>query len=164
MKFQCKFEAEDYVEAYKTYAKRGSRRWLTRYLWALAILLFLIGALGSFGPKSSPLSALPLFLFSAFLIFYATAVWRRAGRRAFSGRPELAQEYAVDIDDSGIAFSGSISQMHWTWAAFTKFGEADKLFLAYLSPCAFVILPKRILGPEQAGQLRELLRQKLPNG
>jgi hypothetical protein len=124
--------------------------------------LFLIGALGSFGPKSSPWSALPLFLFSAFLIFYATAIWTRAGRRAFNGRPELAQEYTVDIDDSGIAFRGSISQMHWTWAAFIKFAEAEKVFLAYLSPCAFVILPKRVPGPGQVDELRELLRQKLP--
>ena len=162
MRFQCKYEAEDYVQGYTTYARRGSRRWMGRYLWVLATFMLLLALLASFGPSSSVRSALPAYLISALMIYYATTVWKRAGRRAFTGRPELAQEYTVDIDEAGMAFSGPISQVHWTWAAFIKFVEGERLFLAYLSPCAFVILPKRMLGSGQAEQLRELLNQKLP--
>jgi hypothetical protein len=164
MRLQCKYTAEDYIQGYKTYARRGPRRWATRFCWAMAILVFLIGLLGSFGPKASFWSALPLFLLAAFWVYYANAVWSRAGRRAFSGRPELAQEYTIEADESGVVFSGAISRMQWSWAAFIKFAESKKLFLTYLSPCVFVILPKRILSPGETDQLRELLRQKLPNG
>jgi|SRR5208282_4943230 YcxB-like protein len=162
MRFQCKYEVDDYVVGYKTYARRGRRKWTTRFLWAMGIGGFAIGIFGSIGPKSTVGPAIPLFLISAYVIYLAATVWARAGRRSFSGRPELAQEYTVDIDDSGVAFNGPISASKWTWPAFIKQLEADKIFLAYLSPCAFVILPKRVLGPGQSDQLRELLRQKLP--
>ena len=162
MQVQCKYTAEDYIQGYKTYARRGPRRWVTRFCWAMMIVVLFIGLLGSFGPKSSFLSAMPLFLLAVFWFYYATSVWSRAGRRAFSGRPELAQDYTVDANESGVVFSGTISRMQWSWAAFIKFAESEKLFLIYLSPCAFVILPKRILSPGETDHFRELLRQKLP--
>jgi hypothetical protein len=162
MRFQCKYELGDYVEGYKAYAVCSSRRWLTRYLWAISIFLLLIGALGIRGPKGSVAAALPAILLGAFGLYYAATVWKRAGRRSFSGRPELTQESVVDAGDSGITFDGPISKMQWTWAAFVKFAETDKLFLAYLSPCSFIIFPKRMLTPGTADELRELLRQKLP--
>ncbi len=162
MRFQCKYEAEDYVQGYKTYARRGPRKWASRLLWAMAIAGVALGILGSIGPKGSIGPAVPLFLISAYLFYSASTVWSRAGRRAFSGRPELAQEYTVDIDDAGVAFNGSISRMQWRWAAFVKFIEAEKLFLAFLSPCAFVILPKRLLATDQSDEIRRLLSRKLP--
>jgi hypothetical protein len=162
MRFPCKYEANDYVEGYKTYASRSSRRWLTRYLWVMSIFLLAIAVLGSRGPNGNIGAAVPAFLIGGFCLYIAATVWKRAGRRSFNGRPELAQDYVVDADESGIAFNGPVSQMRWTWPAFIRFVEADKLFLAYLSPCAFVILPKRVLETGQADQLRELLRQKLP--
>jgi hypothetical protein len=162
MRFQCKYQVEDYIRAYKTYAQRGSRKWTTRLLWAIGIAGFLIAFFGSIGPKGKIGPALPLFFISAYLIYLASSIWAKAGRRAFSSRPELGQEFSVDIGDSGIVFDGPISGMRWTWPAFVKFIEAKDLFLAYLSPCAFVILPKRILGPGETDQVREVLLQKLP--
>jgi hypothetical protein len=127
----------------------------------MAILGILIGLFGSIGPGGSIGPAVPLFLISAYLVYSASTVWARAGRRAFSGRPELNQEYDVEISDSGVVFDGPISGTRWTWPAFIKFAETGELFLAYLSPCAFVILPKRLLASEQAVSLGVLLRQKL---
>jgi hypothetical protein len=162
MTFQCRYTAEDYVNGYTAYAARSSRRWLTRLCWTLMALMLILAIFGSLGPHGNLASAMPLFLLTGFWFYLAIGMWKRAGRRASSGRPELAQDYSVGADDSGIVFDGSISQMHWTWAAFIKFAEANEIFLAYLSPCAFVILPKRVLGPGQVDELRELLRKKLP--
>jgi hypothetical protein len=162
MRFQCKYEADDYIQGYRTYARRGPRKWTTRLLWAMAIAGIVIGILGSIGPKGSIGPAVPLFLIAAYLCYSATMVWAKAGRRAFSGRPELAQEFTVEVDESGIRFNGPISQLRWSWAAFVKYIEADKLFLAYLSPCAFVILPKRVLRSGESDELRALLADKLP--
>ena len=122
----------------------------------------LIGVLGGIGPKASTGPAVPLFLISAYLIYCASPVWARAGRCAFSGRPELAQECTVDIDEAGIAFNRPISRAQWTWPAFIKSIEAEHVFLAYLSPCAFVILAKKLLESGQSNELRELLSRKLP--
>jgi hypothetical protein len=162
MTFRCKYLVEDYVKGYTAYARRSSRRWLTRILWTMAILILAIGLLGSLGPRPSSWSPLPLYFLAAFWFYYAITVWKRAGGRAFAGRPELAQEYTVDFDENGVAFAGPISQTRWTWPAFIKFVEAEKVFLVHLSPCAFVILPKRLLTNEQADQLRAMLMQKLP--
>ena len=163
MNFPCKYQAEDYIRAYKAYARLGPRKWTTRLLWAMGIAGMLICILGSVGPQAKLAPAIPLFLISAYLIYVASTVWAKAGRRAFSGRPELAQDYTVDISDSGIVFDGPISGTRWTWPAFVKFAETKDLFLAYLSPCAFVILPKRVLGAGQADELGSVLRQKLPS-
>ena len=163
MKFACKYEAEDYIRAYKAYARLGSRKWATRLLWSMGIAGILIGVFGSIGPKGSIGPAVPLFLISGYLIYAGSTVWARAGRRAFAGRPELTQNYTVDISDIGIVFDGPISGARWTWPAFLKFAETKDLFLAYLSPCAFVILPKRVLGAAQADELGSVLRQKLPS-
>lgn len=162
MKFRCKYEAEDYVTGYKAYARLGSRKWTTRLLWAMAIIGTSIGILGSMAPKASIGPAVPLFLISGYLVYSASTIWARAGRRAFSKRPELAQEFDVDISDVGIIFEGPISGTRWTWQAFIKFAETKQLFLTYLSPCAFVILPKRLLGSDQVDALRVTLQKKLP--
>jgi hypothetical protein len=162
MTFQFKYEVQDYVRGYQTYAARGSRRWVTWFSWALGVFMLLMAISGSTGPKGNFVSALPAFLLAAVWFYFATSIWKRAARRAYRGRPELAQEFKVDIGDTGIFFDGPISAMRWTWPAFVRFTESKDLFLAYLSPCAFVILPKRMLGPGQTDQLRELLRQKLP--
>jgi hypothetical protein len=163
MTFQLKYEVQDYVCGYQTYAARGSRRWVTWFYWALGVFMLLVAISASLGPKGSFASALPAFLFSAFCFYLATNIWKRAARRSFRGRPELAQEFKVDIGDSGIFFEGPISAMRWTWFAFVRFTESNDLFLAYLSPCAFVIFPKRLLDASQTNELRELLRRKLPS-
>ena len=112
-------------------------------------------------PKSNKSSALPPLAFGMLCIYYAMTVWKRAARRSFSSRPELSQEFSVNVDESGINFDGQISKLQWTWQAFTKFGEANKLYLAYLSPCVFVILPKRVLNSNGTDELRALLQQHL---
>jgi hypothetical protein len=162
MTFKCKYLAEDYIRAYRTYAATSSRRWIGRFCWVMAVLMLFIAVVGSFAPKAKLSTAIPLFLLAAMWIYLATALWGRAGRRAFVGRPELAQDYEVNVDESGIAFNGPITKHYWSWPAFTKFTESNETFLAYLSPCAFVIFPKRILGSEQIDHFREFLRQKLP--
>lgn len=161
MTFQCKYEAQDYVQAYPMQTGVPADG-LPASPWAMAVLLLLAAAFGSFGPKTRGVSALPMFLVAAFWLYCATGLWRRAGQRAFSGRPELAQAYQVEVSDSGIVFDGPISSSRWTWPAFVKFIESKDVFLAFLSPCTFVIFPKRLLAPGQPDQLRELLRQKLP--
>jgi hypothetical protein len=163
MTFSLKYEVQDFVRAYEAYAARSPRRWFTRFGWTVAIVLILIGILGSTGPKGNFATAAPAFLLAGFWFYFATTVWKRAGRRSYSGRPELTQEYKVGIDDAGIVFDGPISGARWTWAVFVKFLESNETFLVYLSPCAFVILPKRSLSPGQADQLRELLKEKLPS-
>jgi hypothetical protein len=162
MTFVCTYQAEDYVNGFTAYAKRSSRRWLTRIFWVMAVVMLSIGLLGTFGSRPDSWSPLPLYVLAALWVYYAMTIWKRAGRRAFAGRPELTQEYTVDVDETGVAFVGPISQNRWTWPAFIKFVEGDKVFLVHLSPCAFVILPKRLLTNEQAEQLRTLLVQKLP--
>ena len=84
-------------------------------------------------PKGSLSLALPMFLISLMWLFFARQWWRSAGRRAFSNRPELQQEYLVQVDERGIRFDGSISSFGWTWPAFTAFTESEKIFLVFVS-------------------------------
>jgi hypothetical protein len=43
-----------------------------------------------------------------------------------------------------------------------RFSENGKVFLVYLAPSKFMVLPKRVFQPGQADELRALLQRKLP--
>jgi len=162
MILQCKFTVEDYVAAYTTFARRGSRLWMSRLCLSAGIGSLLFGIWLTTLPKGSFSLALPMFLVSLMWLFFGRPWWRSAGRRAFSNRPELQQEYVVHVDEQGIRFEGPISSFGWTWPAFTGFAESEKIFLVFVSRYAFAILPKRIFGAGEADQFREVLRQKFP--
>ncbi len=162
MILHCKFTVDDYVAAYRTFAQKGARIWMSRVCLLAGAGSFLFGIWLMSLPKGSFSLALPMFLISVMWLFFGRPWWRSAGRRAFSNRPELQQEYAVRVDDQGIRFEGAISSFGWTWPAFTGSAESEKVFLVFVSRSAFAILPKRIFGPGEADQFREILRQKLP--
>ena len=162
MILQCKFTVEDYVAAYRTFAQRGARLWMSRVCLFAGIGSLLFGVWLTTLPKGSFSLALPMFLISLMWLFFGRPWWRSAGRRAFSNRPELQQEYVVHVDEQGIRFDGPISTFGWTWPAFTGSAESEKIFLVFVSRYAFAILPKRIFGAGEADQFREILRQKLP--
>jgi hypothetical protein len=121
-----------------------------------------MGVLVAIAPKNSFSNSVPLLFLGVLWIYLGTAMWKRAGLRSFSGRPELKQEYSVSVDESGVRFAGPISSSHWTWPAFVGFLEGKTTLLLMLSPCAFAIFPKRVFGPGEMDQFRELIRQKLP--
>ncbi len=162
MIMQCKFTVDDYVAAYTTFARRGGRLWISRVSLCAGAATLLFGVWLNTQPKGSVSLALPMFLISVMWLFLGRPWWRSAGRRAFSNRPELQQEYVVHVDEQGIRFDGPISSFGWTWPAFTGFAESEKVFLVFVSRWAFAILPKRIFGAREADQFREILRQNLP--
>lgn len=162
MKLSFKYSVEDWMEGYKTYALRGRRKWMTRFYVVFGGFFLLMSLVVALGSRNSLKDAAPLLLLGVLWIYVGTALWKRAGRRAFLGRPELQQEYSVTLEDSGVSFAGPLSICQWTWPAFVGCLESKTTFLLMLSPCAFAIFPKRIFGPGEMEQFRELVRQKLP--
>ena len=64
MILQCKFTVEDYVAAYRTFAQRGARLWMSRLCLFAGIGSLLFGVWLTTLPKGSFSLALPMFLIS----------------------------------------------------------------------------------------------------
>lgn len=162
MNLSFRYTAQDWTQGYMTYVIHGRRRWMRRLYIFLGCFFILMGVAVVATQKNPLASALPLFFLGLAWLYLGTALWKRAGRRAFAGRPELQQDLSVNIDDSGVDFSGPISSWHWTWQAFVRVLESKTTILLMLSPCAFAIFPKRVFGPGELKKFREIVRQKLP--
>src|ERR1700757_4768566 len=106
MILKCAFTVEDYVAAYRAFAHRGARLWMSRLCLFAGIGSQLLGIWLTTLPKGSFSLGLPMFLISVMGLFLGRPWWRSAGRRAFSNRPELQQEYVVYVDEQGIRFDG----------------------------------------------------------
>ncbi len=161
MTLSFQYTPEDWEQAYRTYAFRGRRRWLTRFYIVLGCFFLLMALLVAIAPGNSFSNSVPLIFLGVLWIYLGTAMWKRAGLRSFSGRPELRQEYSVSVDETGVRFAGPISSSNWTWPAFVGFLKGKTTLLLMLSPCAFAIFPKRVFGPGQIDQFRELVRQRV---
>ncbi len=142
-----------HIRAQKVDASLVHRSW---------VLFYPNGHRGRRYAEESACQRSPAFFLGLAWLYLGTALWKRAGRRAFAGRPELQQDLSVTIDDSGVDFSGPISSWHWTWQAFVRVLESKTTILLMLSPCAFAIFPKRVFGPGELEKFREIVGQKLP--
>jgi hypothetical protein len=68
----------------------------------------------------------------------------------------------VKFNEDLIHVEGTNSSGDMKWAAVKRFSENGKVFLVYLAPSKFMVLPKRVFQPGQADELRALLQRKLP--
>ena len=56
----------------------------------------------------------------------------------------------IDISGAGIAWDDGASQTQFSWAAFDRVEVTDRLVLFYSSPVQAIMIPRRVLGDEEA--------------
>ena len=76
MILRCKFTVEDYVAAYRTFAHRGARLWMSRACLFAGIGSLLFGVWLTTLPKGSFSLALPMFFISLMWLFFGRPWWR----------------------------------------------------------------------------------------
>lgn len=73
------------------------------------------------------------------------------------------REIRYEFDETGFKSGTSESELRLSWAAVTKFLEADGLFVLP-SGVQFYTIPKRALSTDDVTLLRQLLAEKLFTG
>ena len=83
--------------------------------------------------------------------------WKRCYVRTRSEEGECT----VDFDDAMIRTAAANTRSEIQWQAVRSFSESQKVFLLYLAPAKFIVIPKRICAEKLADELRLLFKQEI---
>src|SRR5215469_3601697 len=143
---------EDYVDAQRLHAKRG---WWPRLNLVLAYTLvplmglcfLLIAVLIGRNGDAWTLFVIELVagLFLAGYPLFVRMRWKRCYVRTLGEQGEST----VQLDDKLIKTRAATMRSEIQWAAVRSFSENDKVFLLYLAPARFLLLPKRVCSEQQ---------------
>jgi hypothetical protein len=161
LRFDLTFE--DYLNAQRLHAKKNW--WLRLNYFAarfvvpvLGILLILLSLLifSQGRPTHLAIFNFGLGIFLASYPWYFRAKIRRCYRRTRIGSADTW----VEIGEDTIHVKGDNASSEASWKAVKSHLEDRKIFLLYLAPAKFIILPKRIFTPEQIAELQSLLARQ----
>jgi hypothetical protein len=89
----------------------------------------------------------------------------RSLRRTWDAHAFLQRPETVEIDGGGMTFTEPLSRKFYAWSYFPGFKETPNLFLIYVSPLGFFIIPKRAFAtPDDLTAFRGHLLNQIQSG
>jgi hypothetical protein len=82
-------------------------------------------------------------------------------RRGLRNNPSAHGEIVYIFDDKGLFATFPTGESRLDWGAYTKYKETEPMFLLFFSPHRYTWIPKRAMSPEQAEELRGLLKERI---
>jgi len=155
----------DFIEAYSAHRNRnGLSKWVRRIFIAI-MGVFTMVILFGFLVKPSLQAAKGLLPFFGLMVMWVAALWILPlwnTPRQFRKQPGARGPRTALFDSSGTHWRWNGGSSDIEWKNYVRAVEGKNLFLIYSSPACFNILPKRALGDEQVGPVRELLGKNVP--
>jgi hypothetical protein len=169
MPIQIRFKLtfDDYLKAQQLHSKRsfGPHLWyvLARTLIpVLGVLYLLFFAIVPW--RTTHFGWLVVVLIcGTYFTFYPLFVRLRLKRCYLRTRTEDG-ENSVEIGPESIHLQARNTNSHLNWGAVQSFRENANVFLLYLAPGKFIVLPKRVFSPEQIIELQSLLTSHVKPG
>jgi hypothetical protein len=164
MQITYELTEKDFVEGYKTHCSLGpSSKW-RRAIW----FCFLVVFLGAFifraiATNTSDFSGyVPLGILA--IAWFVVIRWLQLFnmRKQFRKQPGAHGPRTVVFDGAGAHWRWDGGSSDILWKNYIRWTEGDKQILLYTSPACFNMLPKRALDPAQLAELREMLKQNVP--
>jgi hypothetical protein len=156
------FTLDDYRNAVRTHYRKGASaytRWMLKLTLIIGVLLLLAGVLLVITGQRALGVVLPPVLVGALWTWLGMGkTYLLSARSQFVKNPALRQPRRVEFNDDGVNTDAGIASSQVTWKAFLRYVESIETFLVYTSPACFVIVPKRVLQPEQVNELRRLFQ------
>jgi hypothetical protein len=158
VRYQC--DLSDYTEALGTpEAKPLGRKMLTSVL-AGVFVLFAIFFLTTLGLKQAAAAVIIFVLWMAVVL----AFWFTRPvliRRWFRKHPDFVKPRVLRVEESGVIDQNDLGQGETKWSGFTRFRETPNLFVLYLKPRQFQVIPKRAFAGAQLEEFRLILTQNI---
>ncbi len=162
MNLEYRINAQDYQEAYR--ANYRSQQMSYVALYVLSGLIILMGLLYIVLPKADRFIDLLLgtgliglgicLIPDLYYRFFFVSFWRSP--------PYVREAVMLQVNPEGMVYYSDSVQATLKWHVYTHFVETRNLFLVYLSPQMYGVLPKRAFNDStQMAQFRSLLRQTL---
>lgn len=162
MTIHFQFTLDDYRKAFRAHLRKGasaSTRWALKLFLVIGVILLLAGILLLVTGQRALNVVLVPFLLGAFWIWYGLgAAYQLSAKKQFVKSPALREPRSVEFSDSGVKTDAGVASSQVSWQAYIRYVESKDTFLIYTSPACFVIIPKRVLQPEQITELRRLLQ------
>ena len=162
MTVDFQFTLDDYRKAFRAHYRKGASafiRWMLRLCLVAGILFLLIGVLFVLtGQRALNVVLTPFILGAIWLWIGAGVPYQLSARKQFARNPILREQRRVEFSDDGVKTDAGIASSQLSWKAYLRYVESKDSFLLYTSPACFVIVPKRVLQPEQVNELRQLLQ------
>ena len=156
------FTLDDYRNAFRAHYRKGASaftRWMLKLVLVVGVLLILVGVLFLITGQRALNVVLTPFLLGAFWTWLGMGMtYRRSARAQFTKNPVLREPRRVEFSDDGVTTDAGIASSQVSWKAFLRYVESKETFILYTSPACFVIVPKRVLQPDQVNELRRLFQ------
>jgi len=158
---QVELNADDYRQYFALIGKRQST-WSNSVVYLIAIfaavpvaLLFRLLASLEIGNRDAIelVGLCSLIAYVAGLIALNIAGWiirRRSIADSLAGTPNAFAPKTVVIDADAVSISGALSDVRWTWAAFTHFTVTQGLLCLWIGPQGGVIIAARAFPSDDA--------------
>lgn len=155
MQIEFSYEEQDLGAFSKYYYAKGrGRRSLLLAVGAMALVI--AGQSVSQGFSMERLFAVGwvVLVFGAIWWF----VFRWLLKRSLSQNPQLREPRKVTIDPNGLQVEATSFSTDYQWGDFVEKVETSDVFLLFTSKLSALILPKRVLTPEQLVEFRTFLK------
>jgi YcxB-like protein len=96
------------------------------------------------------LAAFVLLMIANYFLF--VPIWTR---RTYRKHRTLHRPYTYSWSETGLMFASESGEWRVAWSDYLKWREDALIFIFYQAPRLFNIVPKRVLTPEQAVDLRQ---------
>jgi len=156
---QFQLTPQDYVRANWVSYRSARLMWV---IWIfLGPFMLLAGIYRYFDEVGHPLT-FPLFLGWIFMIIFPLTLII-SPRTAFKKQPSLAAPQTFTASSDGIIVKSPLFSGNDAWSMYVSFVESKDMFLLYLSPRMFRMIPKRAFqSDEQMQEFRRLVAQHVP--
>jgi hypothetical protein len=166
MQIKYSLTLRDYRDAQLLHAKRSAMHYLAHcaahYLYPLvgiAILAFEFTPHHFVGLPRPNLTGTLCGLLLVCVPVYLRWMTKRCFKRTRSGTDACT----IDLEQERVQTKGSHTRSEVEWSAFQSSSEDAKIFLLYLAPAKFVVIPKRACTADQVLELRSLLQNNVKN-
>ncbi|MGD0730767.1 MAG: YcxB family protein [Terracidiphilus sp.] len=88
-------------------------------------------------------------------------ILRQAAKRRFKRSSSGAGDCTIDLDYNQIRMQGPHSKGEIEWDAIQSYSEDKSVFLLYLAPGKFIVVPTRVCSEYQVSELGTILTQKV---
>lgn len=160
MTIDFQYTLDDYRIGLRAHYRKGAsafNRWLMKLLVPLAVLSILLGVV-LVTTGEGGLSVAPFVIGALWIWIRMGGSYQLSAKKQFAKNPVLREPRRMDFSDDGVKTDAGIASSKVSWKAYLRYAESKDCFLLYHSPVMFVIVPMRVLQPEQVVELRRLLQ------
>jgi hypothetical protein len=163
---QFTYTSEEYAEAQRVYYQRMAPRGRRFFVRALIIVGILLLAVGVFLVVSHGDVVWTIFClaYGGFVVMYYGPLGAWRFKRDFLRAKTLQGEKTAVVGEERVYISGAFGESKTNWTAFGRYAETPNLFVLFIPPRLFYMLPKRAFSEADQAAIRQLLEQKIGSG